>query len=145
MSDSKAKLLSELLSLSWTDDILAPSLANTIMDATESIWEKPKDFLSDSRFIKCMDELKENMASVKDGEQRMAAGFPTSDLRDLSKLKLLPLPVEVEVRRDITGTDEELMVFDWFPYDGKAPDDIESIGSVINEFLQTLIHALDEM
>ena len=143
MSDRKNKLLSEILSL--TDDILAPSLANTIMDATESIWEKPKDFLADPRFIKCMDELKENMDSVKDGELRMTAGFPTTELRDLSKLKLLPLPVEVGVRRDVTGTDDELMIFDWFPSDGKEPDDIESLGLVINEFLQTLIKALDEM
>ena len=124
------------------DDALAPTYQNKILAATEAIWEKPKDFLNDSRVIELFDYLKNTKG--KPPYDRLTTGFPSSMLKDKSKLELLPLPVAIEAHPEITGTNENLMVFDWFPNESGTEDGGDIAGPA-REFVEELIKALDKM
>ena len=120
-----------------------PTMQNKILAATEAIWDNPTNFLSAPDFLELIKALKSTEG--KSPMDRITAGFPAKMLKDKEKLKLLPLPVKIEKHPEITGTDEDLLVFDWFPNESGTPKEAEEIVGVAYEFVEELIKALDKM
>ena len=139
--DDAEALRQELLALAH--EVLAPTMQNKILAATEAIWDNPDKFLSTPDFLELIKALKSTEG--KSPMDRITAGFPAKMLKDKEKLKLLPLPVKIEKHPEITGTDEDLLVFDWFPNESGTPKEAEKIVGVAYEFVEELIKALDKM
>ena len=70
--------------------ILAPNMQNKILGATEAIWDE-KDFLHSSAFKDLIETCKNRDAGTK----LLTIYIGADTLEDLSKLELLPLPVNV--------------------------------------------------
>ena len=130
--DDAEALRQEILALAH--EVLAPTMQDKILAATEAIWDNPNSFLSAPDFLELIKALKSTKG--KPPMDRITAGFPAKTLKGKEKLKLLPLPVKTDKHPEITGTDEDLLVFDWFPNESGTPKEAEEIVGVAYEFVE---------
>ncbi|MBR1438179.1 MAG: hypothetical protein IJ587_06535 [Synergistaceae bacterium] len=129
---------------------------------------RPTSFLTDSAFLELIELGKKQIDDEKRYPFRLTASLPVTDLRKTiygtvnvnpstlqktltvaekrrveQKLKLLPLPVTIEIHPEITGTNEEIMVFNWFRCAG--PEQAKEVVEMIPKFFLALIEGLDDL
>ena len=68
---------------------------------------------------------------------------PEEKRRAEQKLKLLPLPVAIERHPEITGTNEEIMLFNWFRCAGQ--EQAKEVVNLIPKFFLALVEGLDNL
>lgn len=143
-------------------------LQDRLFAATQVIKLHPNSFLTHPAFLELIELGKKQIADEEKYPFRLTASLPLTDLRKTiygtvnvdnrqlqkpltaaekrkvkAKLGLLPLPVSIEVHPEITGTHEEIMVFNWFRCSG--PEQAKEVVDMIPKFFLALIEALDDL
>ena len=97
--------------------------------AIDGIKRHPYSFLYDRDVQRAFRQIRSFRDGMDENTDVLSVSVPISTLSDLSKLKLLPIPVEVT---------EDKIEFSWFPME-------HDIGTVAMEFVDVLVHVLNEL